>query len=97
VVPVYALAGLLGYGETRTATPWLAQCGRPEPVALAFEQLEGFFRVPRTDLHAAGGEAGHHVAESVRVGSVTRRVIDTRSILAAIQVGAGASGTTKER
>ncbi len=97
VVPVYALSGLLGYGDSGGSTPWLAQCGRQEPVALAFEQLEGFFRVPRADLHAAGGEARHHVAESVRVGNVTRRVIDTRSILAAIQAGAGASGTTKER
>lgn len=99
VVPVYALAGLLGYADVRASTPWLALCGRQEPVALAFEQLEGFFRVPRADLHAAGGEAGHHVAESVRVGSASRCVVDTRSVLAAIaiQAGAGSSGIAKDR
>lgn len=97
VVPVYTLAGLLGHGEPRTSPPWLAMCGRQEPVALAFERLDGFFRVPCADLHAAGGEPGHLVAESVRIGNVTRRVIDTSSTLAAIQAGAGASGSTKDR
>jgi len=98
LVPVYALAGLLGYDGTQTAGPWLALCGRQEPVALAFEQLEGFLRAPRADLYPVGVELSkQHVAEGVRTGSVTRRVVDTRSALAAVQASAGSSGTAKDR
>ena len=98
LVPVYALAGLLGYEATRTPSPWLALCGRQEPVARAFEQLDGFLRVPRADLHPVSGEQSRqHVAESVRFGGVTRRIIDMRSIRSALQIGAGAAGMAKDR
>jgi purine-binding chemotaxis protein CheW len=98
LVPVYGLASLLGYDGARPQSPWLALCGRQEPVALAFEQLDGFLRVPRADLHPVGIEPSkQHVAEGVRTGSVTRRVVDTRSILTALQAGAGSSGIAKDR
>ncbi len=98
LVPVYALAGLLGYQDARAPSPWLALCGRPDSVALAFEHLDGFVRVPSADLHPIGApQARHHVAGSVRVGGVTRRVIDTRSTLTALQISAGASGPAKDR
>jgi purine-binding chemotaxis protein CheW len=98
LVPVYALAGVLGYEGARSAAPWLALCGRQDPVALAFEQLDGFLRVPRTDLHPVGSALSRqHVAEGVRTGGVVRRVVDTRSVLAALQGGAGIAGTAKER
>ena len=79
--------------------PWLALCGQPEPVALAFEQLEGFLRVKRSDLYAAepADAARRHVSEIVRVGELSRRVVDTRSTLAALDAVAGASGSTKEQ
>lgn len=98
LVPVYGLAGLLGYDAARSPAPWLALCGRQDPVALAFEQLEGFLRVPRADLYPVGIELSkQHVAEGVRAGGVTRRVVDTRSVLTALQAGAGSSGTAKDR
>jgi chemotaxis signal transduction protein len=98
LVPVYALAGLLGYDVARSPGQWLALCGRQEPVALAFEELEGFLRVPSAHLHPVGVELSkQHVAEGVRVGGVTRRVIDTRSALEALQGFAGLAGKTKDR
>jgi chemotaxis signal transduction protein len=99
VVPVYALAGLLGYDAAPSAAAWLALCGSTDPVALAFDQLEGFLRVPRADLHATdrAETARRHVTQVVRVAGITRRVIDTRSTLAALQSAAGASGSTKDK
>lgn len=55
IVPVYGLAELLGYDAPPSAATWLALCGRTDPVALAFDELDGFLRVPRADLHAAHG------------------------------------------
>ncbi len=98
LVPVYALAGVLGYVGTQPAPRWLALCGRHDPLALAFEHLEGFLRVPRTDLHPVGSAfSRQHVAEGVRAGGIVRRLVDTRSVVAAMQGGAGVPGTAKER
>jgi chemotaxis signal transduction protein len=99
IVSVYSLAVLLGYGLRAAQTRWLALCGPLEPVALAFEDLEGFHRVNREDLCSPepGRGSRHHVALAVRVGKLTRLVVSTRSILAALEVGAGASSSTKEQ
>ena len=100
VVPVYGLAGLLGYDAAGPTPAWLALCGSTDPVALAFDKLEEFLRVPAADLHAADGTVDttrRHVSRVARVAAVTRRVIDTRSTLAALQIAAGTAGSKKDK
>ncbi len=98
LVPVYGLAGLLGHDADASGSAWLALCGRPDPVALAFDQLEGFLRVPLADLHVAERVEAprRHVREVVRAGNVTRQVVDIPSTLAALQIVAGAAGPAKD-
>jgi chemotaxis signal transduction protein len=99
LVPIYGLSALLGYGSPAPSTRWVALCGGADPVGLAFEELEGFLRVLRADLFAteAFDSSKHHLSEIVRIGSGTRRIVDTRSSIRAIEVGAGEPGSTKER
>ena len=99
LVSVYGLAALLGYATATLETPWLALSGSPDPVALAFEELEGFLRVEAAELFGAdtAGSARSHVREVVRVGKTTRGVIDARGAVLALKVGAGKSGTAKEQ
>jgi chemotaxis signal transduction protein len=95
LVPVYSLSLLLGYGA-EPAAKWLAVCGTPRPVALAFDEIDGFLRLPRTGLYALdrADASRPHLAEAVRIGATTRRVIDTRSILKWLDLEAGSSGAT---
>jgi hypothetical protein len=86
LVPVYNLAVLLGHDPGPRPVAWLALCGSAEPLALGFEELESFLRVPRA-----------HVGEVVRVGAQARRVIDIRSILEKVAVHPGVAGKAKER
>jgi chemotaxis signal transduction protein len=99
VVLVYSLPLLLGYGPGGGPPPWLALCGAPAPVALAFDELESFVRVRRTDLSGAGPADGanRHVMQVVRVGASVRRIVDTRSVLATVKPDAGTPGATKEQ
>jgi chemotaxis signal transduction protein len=98
IVAVYSLAALLGYGTDSKPTPWLALAGGSEPVGLAFEELEGFLRLPSGDVHTASpGEGARPFAgEVVLVGSLLRRVVDIPSTLATLEVHAGNAGLRKE-
>jgi chemotaxis signal transduction protein len=98
LVSVYGLAALLGYPPAAHDCPWLALSASPDPVALAFEELEGFVRVQVAEVYGAkGSEATRsHVGQIVRVGDTTRGVIDARGAVLALKVGAGTSGPAKE-
>lgn len=98
LVPVYALSSLLGYAAQGAPARWLALCGASETLGLAFDKLEGFLRVSRSDLvHGGRADASRpHLGEVVRSGATPRRLVSTRSIMAALDVDAGAPGTTKE-
>jgi chemotaxis signal transduction protein len=98
LVSVYSLSALLGYDASPSSTRWLALSGIPDPIALAFEDLEGFYRVAHAEFRAPPhlDASKHHVTLTVRIGKVTRLVVDVRSILAALKVGAGTSTSTKE-
>jgi purine-binding chemotaxis protein CheW len=91
VVPVYSLARILGYEVSDPSTRWLALSGHPESVALAFDELEGFLRVERSRVgevprgsHAASRS---YIRGAVRVGDVTRMLIDAGAAVTALSLG----------
>jgi chemotaxis signal transduction protein len=96
LVSVYGLSSILGYGTGAVATKWLAMCGRAQLVALAFDELEGFLRLPQRTLFRvdSADTSRPHLAEAVRVGPTTRRVVDTPSILNFLSIDAGSPGPT---
>jgi chemotaxis signal transduction protein len=89
LVPVYGLSLVLGYAPSEAATPWIALCDKDDPVGLAFEDLEGFVRVPKTAVHARTqeGSTWRHVTNLVRVGAETRPLVDVGLIVQALKGG----------
>lgn len=85
LVPVYSLAGLLGYGPGRETPRWLALVGERDPLALVLGELEGFQRIPRGDLHVPGREPGKHVDQFAQSGSIVRAILKVASIVAAVK------------
>jgi purine-binding chemotaxis protein CheW len=57
LVPVYSLAGLLGYAGPAEPPRWLLLAGRVDLVALAVAELSGHLRVPARDVIDSGGMA----------------------------------------
>jgi chemotaxis signal transduction protein len=87
LVPVYSLAGILGYGAGRETPRWLILVGGRDPVGLAVEELEGFRRVPRRDLHGPGQGPGKHVDQFARSGPIVRGILRLDSVMAAVRAG----------
>jgi chemotaxis signal transduction protein len=98
LVPVWDLAALLGYGTagvTRRELRWLVLGPGEAPWALAFEEFQGYLRIPRSDLHpiadgggaAAGtGPAGAGFArETCFVDGSLRKVIGMQDLLEAVK------------
>jgi chemotaxis signal transduction protein len=95
LVPVYGLGVLLGYEPSRSPPRWLGLAGSPDPIALAFDELEGFLRVNRSDVCV--DTSRRYVSAAVRTEDVTRMVVDTYGLIAALKASAGTSSTTKEQ
>ena len=94
---VHSLSALLGYGLHPSPCTWLALSVGDDPVGLGFDELEGFLRVRRTDVHAAdGGDAKLHVREVVRLATGTRPVVSIRSAIETLKAHAGGAGPTEE-
>lgn len=86
VIPVYDLARLLGEAPSVEPPRWLVSSGGADPVALAFRELEGHMRLPRTALESGGrGHVTHVIREEfglrpvVSVPSVARAVKELRA------------------
>jgi|HubBroStandDraft_2_1064218.scaffolds.fasta_scaffold298540_1 chemotaxis signal transduction protein len=90
LVPVYSLAVLLGYSTNAASPRWFAVSLNPDPVALAFEEMEGFVRVSRADMSLAPRleGAGRPVAATVRMGEILRLVVDTSGMVVGLKAGA---------
>lgn len=77
IVPVFALAALLDHGEAAPATQWLVLSGAArEPLALAFDELDGHLRVPGAAIVSASAPERPLVREVVRGDGPVRAVID---------------------
>lgn len=98
LVPVYSLAALLGYANTTEAGRWLLVAGRDESIGLAFDELEGYLRTPRSDVLTvdAHEKLREHIQETLRSASGTRHIICLSSLISAIKTRAEAPSNTGE-
>lgn len=97
VLPVYDLATLLGY--PRPASPrWLVVIAIT-PVALAFEEFDGYVthREEAIAQEPQLGARGGHVREVVQAGGLVRPVISLVSVLEWIRHRASHDGLEKEQ
>ncbi len=94
---VHSLAVLLGYGLHPSPSTWLALSIGDDPVGLGFDELEGFLRVRRADVHPVdGAEARLHVRDVARVADGPRPVVSIRSAIDTLKTRAGGAGPTEE-
>lgn len=91
LIPAWDAASLLGYAGPAGGARWLALVRGDAPWALAFDGLDGFFRVPRSEIHAgrSGGQEGGFARETCAVGGCERPVIGLPSILETIRKQSG--------
>ena len=84
IVPVYDLSALLG-GPLRTEPRWLVLAARA-PIALGFDELEGYRRVAPEAIVAAapGARSSAHVLELVRTGAQLRPLVHVPQLILAI-------------
>lgn len=82
VVPVYSLATLLGGAPIAEAPRWLLLVGAGAPLGFAFDQFDGYVRVPHAEV-SSGGEAAMH--ESVRIADVWRGIADIAALAETIK------------
>ncbi|WP_306213668.1 chemotaxis protein CheW [Actinoplanes sp. RD1] len=75
-VPVYDLAALLGHAQPERPR-WLVSAAGSPPLALAFHELDGHYRITTTEIVGATGGAGRElVSGMVPLPGGTRPLID---------------------
>lgn len=96
IVPVFALAHLLGYGPTAEAPPWLILCRLEDLIALAFPDFEGYSRIPRSSIHLDDnlGAGREHVKEVALIEAERCPVVSIPLIVATIR---NRTGQTRQR
>ena len=99
LVPVYSLVGLLGYGAETGQVRWLVLCGTGEPFALAFNNFEGYMRMPGAQLHQAEQKdvARTHVTHLARATDMVRAVVSIPLLRETIQERCRKNSVPKER
>jgi chemotaxis signal transduction protein len=87
IVPVFGLSLLLGYDHAADLPSWMVLCGSDESIALAFPELEGYSRLPRSSIHVDDNlrPASQHVKEVARMGLEFRPIISIPLIAATIR------------
>lgn len=91
-LPVYDLAALLGDGSVQ-APRWMLLSDGTNRVALAFDEIEEYLRVPREQLITAsqrGRATPSAASELVRNGSSMRPVVSMTSLLKELEQRLGA-------
>ena len=86
LLPIYSLASLLGHGREPAEERWLVVCGAEQRIGLAFAALEGFLRVPRSEVFGLGApeRTQVHVQEALRFGAGVRHIVRVSSIVSSI-------------
>jgi chemotaxis signal transduction protein len=89
-IPVYDLAALLGDGAAK-APRWMVLSHGPDRLALAFDELEGYLRVPVADVAAAPPDPADRQAsgELVRAGGSLRPVVSVASVVRRVKQRCG--------
>lgn len=80
LVPVFSPEVVLGAPPTPAPRQWIAVCRHEAPFGLAFDSLEGYFRVPRSSIIAAADGNQASVQQVVRDSSGMWPVIHLPSI-----------------
>lgn len=84
LVPVHSLELVLKLEQTDLDKRWLLIHGQTDPLGLVFDLLEGYVRVPKNEIIAAG--SSEFLKSAVRDGSgELRPVINLPSVLDAVQ------------
>jgi chemotaxis signal transduction protein len=83
LVAVYSIAALMGWEHHDESPRWIVLCAADRSVALLFDQLVGYERVPTSDIHAVAASEVEvaATAEVVRLAGVERPVIDVARLL----------------
>jgi chemotaxis signal transduction protein len=86
LVPVFALAALLGYADDEPAK-WIVVTAGPAPIGLAFARFDGSLRALPADFLPVAAEdmARRHIVHTVRTGEGLRFVLSTSSIHAGLE------------
>ena len=87
VLPLWDLAGLLGYPPPRPHPRWLVCCRAAPAWAAAFDGYEGYLKAPLRDLKPfAGGGRAAGLAGSLCVdGNLVRPVLSLEKLLQSIR------------
>lgn len=99
IVPVFGLASILGYRLASDAPRWVILCAGEETIALAFADLEGYLRLPKSSLHADEnlGSTRRHVSHVASTATGVRAVISVPLVLGDIQNQVGRQRSAKEQ
>jgi chemotaxis signal transduction protein len=99
LVSVYSLAALLGYSREADQARWLVLCGAEEPVGLAFSDLEGYLRVPLTQVYATDQRDAPraHVKHVMRAADLVCAVVSIPDMVELIKRRCDKSRVSKER
>jgi purine-binding chemotaxis protein CheW len=94
VVPVYSLRSLLGYAVGGDRPRWLITARAAHPVAFAFEQFEGYLRLPPSAVLPSPDLAPAHLPAAVRLADGLRGVVSVAALLETIEGRIRQLGTT---
>lgn len=99
LLPIYSLAGLLGFERDDSDWRWIAVSDGEESLGLAFGSLDAHFSVSQSHVLDLGSSqaAKWHRRYAVRLESEVRNIVQLQSLRAAIQGAAHAwKGSAKE-
>lgn len=99
IVPVFDLGSILGQASPLDAPGWLMLCGREEPVALGFSELDAYVRVPSSSFHAdaAPSSVNGKITEVVQTDAGILFVINVPLVMASLRDRASQARRPQEK
>lgn len=81
VAPVYSLRTILGHASSSESPRWLV-LAQAAHVGFAFEEFDGYLRVPRAEIVQSAAGVGHaHVSEVARTHEAVRPIVSLSSVI----------------